>query len=106
MSATLGVSPSPSGHRPFSSFRHAIRNFLERLGFAVPQPVHSIRSRKHMLHSSHARGIFPALPRDYIRRRRVVRRISNVIIVVLLSAALAYAIVHVSGPAPFSVPHH
>jgi hypothetical protein len=57
-----------------------------------------------MLRSSHW-GIFPALPRDYIRRRRVLRRISNVVLVVLLSAAVAYGIVHISGPAPFSVPH-
>jgi len=55
---------------------------------------------------SHSWGIFPALPRDYIRRRRVMRRISNVVIVVLLSTAIAYVIVHFSGPAAFSAPHH
>jgi len=55
---------------------------------------------------SRRRGIFPALPRDYVHRRRAVRRISNVIIVILLSVAVAYAIVHVSGPAAFSAPHH
>jgi len=59
-----------------------------------------------MWRSSHSRGIFPSLPHDYIRRRRAVRRISNVVIVVLLSVAVAYAIVHISGPAPFSAPHH
>ncbi|MBS1841650.1 MAG: hypothetical protein JST77_12470 [Acidobacteria bacterium] len=46
------------------------------------------------------------MPRDYIRRRRAIRRISNVIIVVLLSLVVAYAIVHMSGPAAFSAPHH
>jgi len=50
--------------------------------------------------------MFPALPRDYIRRRRVMRRISNVVIVVLLSAAVASVIVHFSGPTAFSAPHH
>jgi len=49
--------------------------------------------------------MFPAFPRDYIRRRRVMRRISNVVIVALLSAAVAYVIVHFSGPAAFSAPH-
>jgi hypothetical protein len=59
-----------------------------------------------MPHPSHSWGIFPALPRDYIRRRRAVRRISNIVIVVLLSTAAAYAIVHFSGPAAFSAPHN
>jgi predicted PurR-regulated permease PerM len=45
------------------------------------------------------------MPRDYIRRRRAIRRISNVVIVVLLSAAVAYAIVHISGPSAFPGPH-
>lgn len=58
-----------------------------------------------MFRSSNTWGIFPALPRDYIRRRRVVRRITNVLIVLFLSAAVAYAIVHVSGPAPFTLSH-
>lgn len=58
-----------------------------------------------MPRSFHPRGIFPALPRDYIRRRRAVRRIGNVVIVVLLSIAAAYAIVHFSGPTGFPAPH-
>ena len=58
------------------------------------------------MRSSHSWGIFPSLPRDYVRRRRAVRRISNVVLVILLSAALAYAIVHVSGPGGFTAPHH
>ena len=36
---------------------------------------------------------------------RVLRRISSVIVVVLLSTAVAYAIVHFSGPGPFPAPH-
>lgn len=58
-----------------------------------------------MSHASHSRGIFPSMPRDYLRRRRIVRRISNIVLVVLLSCALAYAIVHVSGPGAFPAPH-
>jgi len=53
---------------------------------------------------SHSWGIFPAFPRDYIRRRRVMRRISNVVIVVLLTHCIAYAIVHFSGQRPFPHP--
>ena len=105
MSTTLGVSPSRSGHGPLSSIRSAVRNFFERLGFEPLPAPESSRSRKHMARSSHSWGIFPALPRDYIHRRRVMRRISNVVIVVLLSVAVAYVIVHFSGPAAFSAPH-
>jgi len=106
MSTTLGVSPSHSGNGPRSSIRYAVRNFFERLGFEPLPASESSRSRKHMSRPSHSWGIFPALPRDYIHRRRVVRRISNVVMVVLLSAAVAYVIVHFSGPAAFSAPHH
>ena len=105
MSTTLGVSPSRSGHVPGSSIRYAVRNFLERLGLEPLPASESSRSRKPMPRPSHAWGMFPALPRDYIRRRRVMRRISNVVIVVLLSTAIAYVIVHFSGPAAFSAPH-
>jgi len=58
-----------------------------------------------MAHSSHSRGIFPSLPRDYMRRRRAIRRISNIVLIVLLSAAISYVIVHVSGPSAFPAPH-
>ena len=107
MSTTLGVSPSHSrsSKTVFSSIRLVVRNFFELLGFEPPPALDSSRPRKRMPHSSHSRGIFPALPRDYIRRRRVLRRISSVIVVVLLSTAVAYAIVHFSGPGPFPAPH-
>jgi len=84
----------------------ASRNFFRRLGFEVGSHAISSRSGTRMLHSSHSRGFLPSIPRDYIRRRRVIRRISNIVLVVLLSAAVAYAIVHVSGPGAFPAPHH
>ena len=105
MSTTLGVSPSHSGHNSRSSIRDVVRNFFERLGFEPLPARESSRSWKHTQHPSHSSGIFPTLPRDYIRRRRVVRRISNVVLVVLLSVAVAYVILHFSGPAAFSAPH-
>lgn len=46
-----------------------------------------------------------SLPRDYTRRRRAIRRITTVLLVVFLSAAASYAIVHFSGPGAFSPPH-
>jgi hypothetical protein len=97
-------SPSPQGL--LSSIRLSARNLFQALGFEQASEPARGRHRKPMLRFSHSWGILPSLPRDFIRRRRVVRRISNVVIVVLLSAAVAYAIVHISGPAPFSAPHH
>jgi predicted dienelactone hydrolase len=38
------------------------------------------------------RRIFPSMPRDYIRRRRLTRRISDVIVILVLSVIAAYII--------------
>ena len=106
MPANMRVSTdSPSPHGIVSSIRLSARNLFQFPGFEQASEPARGRYRKPMLRSSHSWGILPSLPRDYIRRRRVVRRISNVVIVVLLSVAVAYGIVHVSGPAPFSAPH-
>jgi len=105
MSSSLGIPTSPSRHSFGSAFDEAKRNFFRLLGFEVESDAISSRSGKRLVHRSHSRLFFPALPRDYIRRRRVVRRISNIILVLLLSVAVAYVIVHVSGPGAFSPPH-
>lgn len=106
MPASLRVSTgSSSPHNFLDSVRNSLRNLFQIFGFEPTSSSVHKHHRKHMLRPYHSWGIFPSLPRDYIRRRRAVRRISNVIIVILLSAAVAYAIVHVSGPAPFAAPH-
>jgi uncharacterized membrane protein YwzB len=47
-----------------------------------------------------------SLPRDYIRRRRVIRRITMILVVALLGIAVSYVIVHYSaGAGAFTVPH-
>ena len=38
----------------------------------------------------HFRRLFPSLPRDYIRRRRALRRITDVSLITVLSLATAY----------------
>jgi predicted dienelactone hydrolase len=48
--------------------------------------------------------IFPAFPRDYIERRRLRRRISNAVLVPLLSLAAAYFIARPTGGSGFSRP--
>jgi predicted PurR-regulated permease PerM len=44
---------------------------------------------------------WPAMPRDYLLRRRMFRRISNVLMVVILSILLAGVIVYTSNPGSF-----
>src|SRR5262249_19217554 len=107
MPASARVSRnSPSPHNSFSPIRVALRNLFELLGFEPSSETGHHHHRRHTMRSSRSWGVFPSLPRDYVRRRRITRRISNVVIVVLLSIAVAYAIVHVSGPGAFSAPHH
>ena len=105
MPSLLGIS-SPASRRSVGSLlSQARRNFFRMLGFEAESDAIPSRSGKHMVHPSRSRGFFPSMPRDYLRRRRVVRRISSIVLVVLLSAAVAYAIVHASGPGAFPAPH-
>jgi predicted dienelactone hydrolase len=50
------------------------------------------------------RGVFPQLPRDFFRRRRAVRRITNVSLITTLSLTTAYVIVRPTGGAGFPPP--
>src|SRR5579859_3244293 len=105
MPATTRVHADSPSHPLLWPPRVFLRNLFQLLGFEPASDSRVHRSRKPMPHSPHSWGIFPSLPHDYIRRRRVVRRISNIVLVILLSAALAYVIVHVSGPGAFPAPH-
>jgi len=49
----------------------------------------------------HVRRLFPSLPRDYIRRRRAVRRITNVVLIAALSLTAAYFITRPTGGTGF-----
>lgn len=50
---------------------------------------------------AHARRFFPSLPRDYIRRRRAIRRITNVVLIAALSLTAAYFIAGPTGGTGF-----
>jgi len=50
---------------------------------------------------AHARRLFPSLPRDYFRRRRAVRRITNVFLIAVLSLVAAYFITRPTGGTGF-----
>ena len=105
MRAIARVPADSSSHTLLWSLRVFLRNIFQLLGFEPASDSRVHRSRKPMSHSSHSWSIFPSLPHDYMRRRRVLRRISNIVLVVLLSAAIAYAIVYASGPSAFPAPH-
>lgn len=49
------------------------------------------------------RRTFPSMPRDYIRRRRFRRRISNAVLIPLLSIVAAYFITRQTGGSGFSL---
>ncbi len=50
---------------------------------------------------AHTRRLYPLLPRDYIGRRRAVRRITNVLAISILSLAAAYFITRPTGGSGF-----
>jgi predicted dienelactone hydrolase len=54
--------------------------------------------------TTHGRKLFPSLPHDYIRRRRVVRRITNTSLITVFSLAIAYFITCQNGSTGFSPP--
>jgi predicted dienelactone hydrolase len=50
---------------------------------------------------AHVRRLLPSLPRDYIRRRRAVRGITNVLLIAALSLIAAYFITRTTGGTGF-----
>jgi hypothetical protein len=58
-----------------------------------------MRGRAHHSRSFH---FLPAIPRDYLARRRMFRTISNVLMIVLFSLVIAGVIVYTSDPTSFS----
>jgi hypothetical protein len=58
------------------------------------------RGKAHHSHSSF--HFLPAIPRDYLARRRLFRTISNVVMIVFFSLVIAGVIVYTSDPTSFS----
>lgn len=60
--------------------------------------------------SSHSRTLFGYrwlnIPRDYLSRRRYFRKISNLVMILLLSLILAGFIIYTSNPGGFSSAGH
>ena len=55
---------------------------------------------------NHSRYLFgyrwPNVPRDYLARRRYFRKLSNIVMILLLSALVAGFILYTSNPAGFT----
>src|SRR5712691_3331217 len=70
-------------------------------GWVVTLSVEKTSYSHAMSPSAHARRLFPLLSRDYIRRRRAVRRIANALLIAVLSFVAAYFITRSTGGTGF-----
>jgi hypothetical protein len=65
------------------------------------------RSRtRSKLQSNPLFRLLPTIPRDYLARRKLFRKISNVVMIVLFSLIIAGVIVYTSDPTSFSFLRH
>ncbi len=78
-------------------------NFMTSAGFATVLGENTSNVQRAMSPTPYPRRLFPLLPRDYIRRRRAVRRITDVSLIAILSVVAAYFITRPTGGAGFSV---
>jgi len=82
-----------------------LRNVLRRAGLAPSSSRHSAKQNRFMsLLPDSLRRFLPTLPRDYIRRRKALRKIRNSALLFFLSIIVAYAITRPSGGPGFSLP--
>jgi predicted dienelactone hydrolase len=98
MSRSTSTSQRVSHSGVFGVLRGLSHNLLVSLGFTHSRSENRSH-RHHPMSSQHSESrhhqrerTFPSMPRDYIRRRRLTRRISNIIMIPLLSIAVAYVI--------------
>ncbi len=91
----LGFLPSP---------RQWISNLLREAGFGQASARTDGNQTHQMSATARRHRTFPSLPRDYIRRRRLRRRISNAILIPLLSGVAAYFIARPTGGSGFFLP--
>ncbi len=103
---------SRSMHATHRSFRPGLlpglrqwaSNFLRDAGFRQTSSGIHANQAHEMSATTHRHRSFPSLPRDFIRRRRMRRRISNAILIPLLSGVAAYFITRPTGGTGFSLP--
>lgn len=89
-----------------SSLHRVWSKVLLRLGFVLFRSGRASHANDNSgAGKGHHRTII-SMPRDFIRRRRVRRRISNLIVIPVLSIFAAYVITRPTGGTPFPVPKH
>jgi predicted dienelactone hydrolase len=98
-----------AAHRPFRSgfvqrLRQWVSNFFEDTGLRQSSAQSQANQAQAMSATTHQHRTFFSLPKDFVRRRRLRRRISNAILIPLLSAVAAYFITRQSGGTGFSIP--
>ncbi len=103
MSRSLHAARGPvrSGFLP--AFRQWLSNLLLGIGFTESSArIHRDQTPGMSATANHHRTF--SMPRDFIRRRRLRRRISNAILIPLLSIVAAYFITRPTGGSGFSLP--
>lgn len=93
----------PSFAKPHS-IREKIRNFLLRRGFFHKSPGDSPSRENFMSSTTHTRRHTFSMPKDYLRRRRVFRKTTNIVLVLVLSLCAGYVITRPTGGTGFSLP--
>jgi hypothetical protein len=68
--------------------------------------VNSGTRRRGKIQRSNSFRFFSVIPRDYLARRELFRKISNVMMIVLFSLIIAGIIVYTSDPTSFSFLRH
>jgi predicted dienelactone hydrolase len=79
-----------------------VRNLLLLLGLEETARRRAPQNGETVPSAFHARRFLPSLPRDFIRRRRAIRRISNVFLIGILSAGTAFVITRQTGGRGFT----
>jgi predicted dienelactone hydrolase len=98
-----------AAHRDFrpgflAELRHRVSNFLRRAGLTPRSAQTHAHHGQAMSGTARHHRTFPSLPRDYIQRRRLRRRISNAILIPLLSGVAAYFITRQTDGSGYSLP--
>ena len=91
----------PSGSFGGLASPKQFRNFLAWAGFATVFVENSSYFSRAMSRTANTRRLFPLLSRDYMRRRRAVRRIANTLMIAVLSLTAAYFITRPTGGTGF-----
>ena len=102
MSAGIHSPLSSTRHKKNPSLRNRLHNFLVREGFMHWSADTPATSANSMPSASHTRKPTFSIPRDYLRRRRLTRNITNVSLITVLSLSAAFVITRQTGGTAFS----